>query len=297
MSTGQRPFDGRPFDLCLSLDIYKGLRPEIAPVTPECYIELAKKSHMYYQKSCKNGRYICTQCYRRGQEESIRMFYKSVEMEDVKGIREVRYSYKYGIEVKKIECKAFEYSKKKPAYMGNVIGTNEVGLCYENGIGVKQDKYKAFEYYKKCVDMGHKTGTYNERVVTSEYESNIEMCEGLRPTILEGITSYYMELLKNDEEILASFSKLDKEMIKYYACDFNDGSAYGSKFINLITKEAHCPDRIISKFKRLVTRNYTPVWFGDKSEVNIKNNISEKEKIQQCCIVNDADSPDETALG
>ncbi|CAG8698120.1 35539_t:CDS:2 [Gigaspora margarita] len=30
--------------------------------------------------------------------------------------------------------------------------------------------------------------------------------------------------------------------------------------------EVYGPDRIISKFKRLVTRNYTPAWFGDKSE-------------------------------
>ncbi|RIB02383.1 hypothetical protein C2G38_2227974 [Gigaspora rosea] len=136
------------------------------------------------------------------------------------------------------------------------------------------------------------------------------MCEGLRPTILEDIMSYYMELLKkcwnkdleerpsaseiyetitywkSNKEILASFSKSDKEMIKYYAFDFNED----------LIKEVYCPDRIISKFERLVTRNYTPAWFGDMSEVNIRNNISEKEKIQQCCIVNDADSPDEAAL-
>ncbi|RIB24791.1 kinase-like domain-containing protein [Gigaspora rosea] len=43
MSTGQRPFDGRPFDLSLSLDICRGLRPEFAPGTPDCYIELAKQ--------------------------------------------------------------------------------------------------------------------------------------------------------------------------------------------------------------------------------------------------------------
>ncbi|RIB04423.1 kinase-like domain-containing protein [Gigaspora rosea] len=43
MSTGQRPFDGRPFDLSLTLDIYRGLRPEFAPGTPDCYIELAKQ--------------------------------------------------------------------------------------------------------------------------------------------------------------------------------------------------------------------------------------------------------------
>ncbi|RIB07457.1 kinase-like domain-containing protein [Gigaspora rosea] len=43
MTTGQRPFDGRNFDLKLSVDICKGLRPEFAPETPNCYVELAKK--------------------------------------------------------------------------------------------------------------------------------------------------------------------------------------------------------------------------------------------------------------
>ncbi|RIB19598.1 kinase-like domain-containing protein [Gigaspora rosea] len=42
MSTGQRPFDGHDFDLKLATKICKGLRPEIAPGTPDCYIELAK---------------------------------------------------------------------------------------------------------------------------------------------------------------------------------------------------------------------------------------------------------------
>ncbi|RIB12624.1 kinase-like domain-containing protein [Gigaspora rosea] len=44
ITTGQRPFDGRKFDAKLGADICgKGLRPEFAPRTPICYIELAKK--------------------------------------------------------------------------------------------------------------------------------------------------------------------------------------------------------------------------------------------------------------
>ncbi|RIB30392.1 kinase-like domain-containing protein [Gigaspora rosea] len=43
MSTGQRPFDGRPFNLNLSIDICRGLRPGFAPGTPDPYIELAKQ--------------------------------------------------------------------------------------------------------------------------------------------------------------------------------------------------------------------------------------------------------------
>ncbi|RIB11711.1 kinase-like domain-containing protein [Gigaspora rosea] len=43
MSTGQRPFDGRKFDVKLSVEICRGLRPEFAPETPNCYIELAEK--------------------------------------------------------------------------------------------------------------------------------------------------------------------------------------------------------------------------------------------------------------
>ena len=40
---GQRPFDGYKFDLKLAVKICKGLRPEFAPGTPKCYIELAEK--------------------------------------------------------------------------------------------------------------------------------------------------------------------------------------------------------------------------------------------------------------
>ncbi|RIB25854.1 kinase-like domain-containing protein [Gigaspora rosea] len=43
MTTGQRPFDGHEFNLKLAVKIYKGLRPEFAPETPKCYIELAEK--------------------------------------------------------------------------------------------------------------------------------------------------------------------------------------------------------------------------------------------------------------
>ncbi|RIB12658.1 kinase-like domain-containing protein [Gigaspora rosea] len=43
MSTGQRPFDGQEFDQKLAVKICKGLRPEFAPGTPKCYIELAEK--------------------------------------------------------------------------------------------------------------------------------------------------------------------------------------------------------------------------------------------------------------
>ncbi|RIB06847.1 kinase-like domain-containing protein [Gigaspora rosea] len=41
MSTGQRPFDGCQFDDDLAICF--GLRPEFAPGTPDCYIELAKQ--------------------------------------------------------------------------------------------------------------------------------------------------------------------------------------------------------------------------------------------------------------
>ncbi|RIB24406.1 kinase-like domain-containing protein [Gigaspora rosea] len=41
MSTGRRPFDGYQFDFELAVKICKGLRPEFAPGTPDCYIELA----------------------------------------------------------------------------------------------------------------------------------------------------------------------------------------------------------------------------------------------------------------
>ncbi|RIB26775.1 kinase-like domain-containing protein [Gigaspora rosea] len=43
MSTGQRPFDGQEFDTKLAVKICKGLKPEIAPGTPDCYIELANR--------------------------------------------------------------------------------------------------------------------------------------------------------------------------------------------------------------------------------------------------------------
>ncbi|RIB30737.1 kinase-like domain-containing protein, partial [Gigaspora rosea] len=43
MSTGQRPFDGRKFNAELGADICRGLRPELASGTPECYIELANE--------------------------------------------------------------------------------------------------------------------------------------------------------------------------------------------------------------------------------------------------------------
>ncbi|RIB27714.1 kinase-like domain-containing protein [Gigaspora rosea] len=44
MTSGQRPFDGCKFDTKLATKICKkGLRPECAPGTPQCYIELAKK--------------------------------------------------------------------------------------------------------------------------------------------------------------------------------------------------------------------------------------------------------------
>ncbi|CAG8477165.1 6090_t:CDS:2 [Cetraspora pellucida] len=43
ITTGQRPFDGEPFDIGLSLRICNGLRPEFAPGTPECYIKLANQ--------------------------------------------------------------------------------------------------------------------------------------------------------------------------------------------------------------------------------------------------------------
>ncbi|RIB06164.1 kinase-like domain-containing protein [Gigaspora rosea] len=43
MTTGQRPFDGHEFNLKLAVKIYKGFRPEFAPETPKCYIELAEK--------------------------------------------------------------------------------------------------------------------------------------------------------------------------------------------------------------------------------------------------------------
>ncbi|RIB10473.1 kinase-like domain-containing protein [Gigaspora rosea] len=43
MSTGQRPCDGQEFDTKLAVKICKGLKPEFAPGTPDCYIELANK--------------------------------------------------------------------------------------------------------------------------------------------------------------------------------------------------------------------------------------------------------------
>ncbi|RIB14670.1 kinase-like domain-containing protein [Gigaspora rosea] len=43
MTSGQRPFDGHKFNGKLGADICRGLRPEFAPGTPKCYIELAKK--------------------------------------------------------------------------------------------------------------------------------------------------------------------------------------------------------------------------------------------------------------
>ncbi|RIB15176.1 kinase-like domain-containing protein [Gigaspora rosea] len=43
ITTGQRPFDGHEFDTKLAVKICKGLRPEFAPGTPKCYIELAGK--------------------------------------------------------------------------------------------------------------------------------------------------------------------------------------------------------------------------------------------------------------
>ncbi|RIB05752.1 kinase-like domain-containing protein [Gigaspora rosea] len=43
MSTGQRPFDGQEFDHKLAIKICKGLRPEFASGTPDCYIELANQ--------------------------------------------------------------------------------------------------------------------------------------------------------------------------------------------------------------------------------------------------------------
>ncbi|RIB17420.1 hypothetical protein C2G38_2037745 [Gigaspora rosea] len=44
MSTGQRPFNGYPFNESLAFKIIcNGLKPEFASGTPSCYIELAKK--------------------------------------------------------------------------------------------------------------------------------------------------------------------------------------------------------------------------------------------------------------
>ena len=43
MSTGQKPFDGREFNLKLAVEICKGSRPKFAAGTPKCYIKLAKK--------------------------------------------------------------------------------------------------------------------------------------------------------------------------------------------------------------------------------------------------------------
>ncbi|CAG8813424.1 7828_t:CDS:1, partial [Cetraspora pellucida] len=43
MSTGQRAFDGYQFDNCLAIKIIRGLRPEIASETLDCYIEFAKE--------------------------------------------------------------------------------------------------------------------------------------------------------------------------------------------------------------------------------------------------------------
>ncbi|RIB15906.1 hypothetical protein C2G38_2191353 [Gigaspora rosea] len=43
MTTGQRAFDDHKFDAKLTVKICKGLRPEFAPETPKCYIELANE--------------------------------------------------------------------------------------------------------------------------------------------------------------------------------------------------------------------------------------------------------------
>ncbi|RIB30117.1 kinase-like domain-containing protein [Gigaspora rosea] len=43
ISTGQRPFDGHKFDSKLAVKICRGLRPELASGTPNCYVELAKQ--------------------------------------------------------------------------------------------------------------------------------------------------------------------------------------------------------------------------------------------------------------
>ncbi|RIB01955.1 kinase-like domain-containing protein [Gigaspora rosea] len=43
MSTGQRPFDGQEFDHVLAIKICNGIRPEFAPGTPDCYIELGNQ--------------------------------------------------------------------------------------------------------------------------------------------------------------------------------------------------------------------------------------------------------------
>ncbi|RIB11486.1 kinase-like domain-containing protein [Gigaspora rosea] len=144
------------------------------------------------------------------------------------------------------------------------------------------------------------------RVVTSEYENNdlnlaIEICEGLRPTILEGTTSCYVDLLKkcwnkdpeerpsaleiyetitnwkNDEEILASFSKSDKEMIKYFAFDFNvkDESVYGSKFINFTSYQhnrSNFTNEIISN-RYNVTNEIISNRYNVTNEIISNNNI------------------------
>ena len=43
ISTGQRPFDGCKFDINLAVKICKGLQPEFAFGTPNCYIKFAKQ--------------------------------------------------------------------------------------------------------------------------------------------------------------------------------------------------------------------------------------------------------------
>ncbi|PKY42254.1 hypothetical protein RhiirA4_397144, partial [Rhizophagus irregularis] len=43
VSTGRPPFKDYPFDISLALKINKGLRPEFAEGTPECYIKLANQ--------------------------------------------------------------------------------------------------------------------------------------------------------------------------------------------------------------------------------------------------------------
>ncbi|RIB06387.1 kinase-like domain-containing protein [Gigaspora rosea] len=58
ISTGQRPFDGRPFDIKLSLEICNGLRPELSPETPKCYIELAKQCMNSDPKKRPTAEYI-----------------------------------------------------------------------------------------------------------------------------------------------------------------------------------------------------------------------------------------------
>ncbi|RIB07229.1 kinase-like domain-containing protein [Gigaspora rosea] len=107
------------------------------------------------------------------------------------------------------------------------------------------------------------------RVVFSEYEYDslrltIEICEGLRPTILRGMALCYAELLKrcwnddpekrptaleihetilkwkNNSEFLAEFLKSDDEMVieyKVFDIDSDDNLIYSSKFISYVTND------------------------------------------------------------